>query len=265
MEKTKILIDIDSLFDTRQARLLQLLDGETVANFVSSDEYNFRRNDDFSSLVDMNKYNNLPKDINLIKKSTLTFNFKALKSKIYNLDIRNSYMQRPYAFEVLLNFQDYNIDEKNINLICNALYTKLNTNTLIVPVRMSEKDLSPAYLKNSDFAYLFIYNSREWLNEHVISLENIKLENSVFYFPSLYYNDAKKIEEEEKKLIKAGFNDSFSFLEFILSEKIKINFLPTIFYSNIIISEIYLSKVNKELVKTPLRKEEENGDSGTKI
>lgn len=256
MEKTKLLIDIDSLFDTRQGKLRILLnDDEKVAEYVNSEEYNFRKIDDFSSIVDMDKYNSLSNDINVIKNSIITYNLEVLKQKIFSLDYRNAYLQKPYAFEVLLNFYGYELKPSEEKLIINALYAKMNVDCFIIPVRLSEKELIPSFINNSDFAYIFIYESRKWLDYNIVNLENITLDKTILYFPSIYYNNSVDINQEEEKIRKMGFNDAFNFIEFILSEKMKMNFLPIFFYSNIITSQMYLKYANSILKESSLKGE----------
>ena len=55
----------------------------------------------------------------------------------------------------------------------------------------------------------------------------------------------------------------FNYTEFLLSSVANINFLPTVFYSNLITASRYLKKFNQELKDTDLTQDSEeiDGDS----
>jgi len=55
-QRTKILTDIHSVFDLRQSKIAMLGDVEKTKDYLVSEEYNFRQIDDFSSVIDMDKY-----------------------------------------------------------------------------------------------------------------------------------------------------------------------------------------------------------------
>lgn len=253
MEATKVLIDLESLLDIRQAKLSTLLnDDDKLAKIVTSEDYNFRKNDDFSKYVNMDNYKDIKHDISLIKKSTITYMIYILRNKVLNLDLRNSYLNKKYNYEILINFNGFNLTSEQINLICKGINVKLNLNAIILPSYFTVEDLSPGFLNKSDFAFIYLYDFNKWINAHILSLENIVLDKTIFYFPSIYYNDLNIVEENEKSLKDMGFNDGFNLIEFIFSEKLKIKFLPILFYSNLLTSEIYLSKINSKLKETPL-------------
>ncbi len=88
-----------------------------------------------------------------------------------------------------------------------------------------------------------MYQFSEWLTEHTDSLNQTKLTEILFYFPALYQTEDIKNELEEIK--KSGFKDIFSYVEFLYSSVLNVNFLPVVFYSNLITSSVYVEKLEK--------------------
>ncbi len=74
------------------------------------------------------------------------------------------------------------------------------------------------------------------------------------YFPSIA--KTQPTEEELKKITKLGFKDIFNYTEFLLSSVVNINFLPTVFYSNMITAVGHLSKFDEVLKNKKLSSEE---------
>mgnify|MGYP003593691835 CR=1 FL=1 len=61
-----------------------------------------------------------------------------------------------------------------------------------------------------------------------------------------------KSPKEIEKIKKLGFKDIFGYGEFLLSSAVNINFLPIVFYNNIVTSSILVDKYNEGLSKTSL-------------
>lgn len=263
-EKGRIYVDIESLFDIRQGILYKLTTQDKVTEYINSDEYNLREIDNFS-IVDMNEYKNIyeTKPVDILKYSTITYIINVLNTKVANLEKRNTYYGEKKVPEVLLNIYPFKLNKDTIETIQNTLFIKLNRRTYVEIINVPNKELSPFFIKNSSIVTCLIYNFQEWFNLHADSLREIKLLNTVLYFPSIYYN---KGSLEDLKIIKnLGFKDIFSYIEFIMAEYALVNFLPIVFYSNIVTSSLYINQFNKVLLKQKLDKENIDGNSSTKI
>lgn len=263
-EKGVIYVDIESLLDIRQGILHKLVEEEKLVEYLNSDEYNLRDIDEFS-IVNMDDYRRLynEKPVDILKYSTITYIINVLNSKVVNLEKRNGYYGEKRLPEVLLNIYPFNLDKATIELIQNALFIKLNKKTYVEIISISNKDLSPFFIKNSSMVTCLIYNFQEWISAHADSLREVKLLDTVLYFPSIYYNKGTK--EDIQYIKNLGFKDIFSYVEFLIAEYAIINFLPTVFYSNIMTSSLYADQFNKILVKKELDKETNNANSSTEI
>lgn len=260
-ETSKLYVDIESILDIRQAILSKLMNLEDLTNYVNSNDYNFRKNDIFP--IDMNTYNNFnnKKEIDLLSRSTITYIVNTLRTKLMNLEKRNTYYGESKVPEILLNIYPFNLNEEQVKIIQNLLFIKLDSKCMINIINKPISEITPYFIKSLDIITCYIYNFSEWLDKHTDALSVTKLPDTIFYFPSIYkiQDDANELD----KITKLGFKDIFAYLEFLLSSITNINFLPIVFYSNIVTSSTLIDKYNEELKDTKLG--ESDGDIGTKI
>ena len=261
-ETSKIYVDLESLLDIRQAILYTLYpDQDKLMTYLDSEEYNFRQTDTFS-IVNSADYDVAYKSrsTDLLPYSTITHTLISLKTKLANLEKRNIYYGETKTPEIVLNIYPFTLTTEQTEQIQNLLFVKLETNTLVTVVSISPLELSPYFIKNGSFTACFIYNFSEWMNFHSKSLEDNKLTDTILYFPAIYVSYDEK---EQEKIVKLGFKDVFNYTEFLLSSVANINFLPTVFYSNLITASRYLKKFNQELKDTDLTQDSEkiDGDS----
>ena len=255
-DTSKIFVDIDSLFDLRQAVLFTIHnDPNELADFLLSEEYNFRARDNFS-IVDNNLFKETYKNrtLDLLPASTITYILIALKSKLANLEKRNTFYNEKKFPEILLNVYPFNLSKEQIEYIQNLLYIKLETNTLVTIINIPPEEVTPYFIKNNGIITCFIYDFTSWMNKHMSALEKNKLTDTLIYFPAI--SSEELTAEVQTKITKLGFKDIFSYTEFLLSSVINLSFLPTVFYSNLITATSYLNKFNKDLKDKKLSSEE---------
>jgi len=261
-ETAKILVDLDSLLDIRQAILSNLLNIEDLTNLINSEEYNFRDTDIFPN-IDKDKYDeiNNNRTDNLLPRSTISYILNILKTKIVNLEKRNTFYGETKTPEIILNIYPYNLTKEQIEHIQNLLFIKLDSKCLVNVINKSIEELTPYFIKSSDIITCFIYDFTIWLEKHTDALSAVKLPDTLFYFPSIYKikYDKKQLEE----INKLGFKDLFSYVEYLYSSVANISFLPIVFYSNIITASILIEKYNDVLKNTKLG--DNDGDSSTEI
>lgn len=258
----RIYVDLDSLLDVRQAVLTHLVKQKPLAQFLNSDEYNFREIDRFPE-VNMTQYYQIDnqRDSDLISRSTVTYILNVLKTKIANLEKRNNFYGETKRPELLLNVHPFILSIQEQEDIQNALFIKLESNCTINIIDKPVQEISPFFMKSNDIISAFIYNMSKWAGIHSESLSKSPLKDTLLYFPSIYYDERKK--EQLGTITKLGFKDIFSYIEYLFSAVASINFLPTVFYSNIVTASIVLEKYNSELTKEPLG--EKNGDISSKV
>jgi len=261
-DTARIYVDIDSLLDIRQAVLTHLVTQNKLAEFLNTDDYNFREIDKFS-IINMIEYYKIDnqRDSDLISRSTITYILNVLKSKISNLEKRNNFYGETKKPEILLNIYPFILSTQEQEDIQNALFIKLESNCIINIINKSIEEISPFFIRSNGIISAFIYNFSKWGNSHTDSLSQAPLKDTLLYFPSVYYDTRKK--DQLNIISKLGFKDIFSYLEYLYSAVASINFLPTVFYSNIVTASAILEKYNRELVKTPLG--ENDGNISTEV
>lgn len=267
-DTSKILVDLDSLLDVRGSILLRLMDQEKLSVYLNTDEYNFREIDLFP-IDNKEEYNRLNKErpADLIPNSIVTNILTCLKSKLANMEKRNNFKNENKTPEVVLNVYPFKLTDGQIKSLQNLLFVKLETNTLVNVVSLSNKELTPYFIKANGFTACFLYNFKEWIGEHTEYLDKNKMPEIFMYFPALYH-EMKDVKDLDV-IKKLGFKDLFAYTEYLFSSVINLNFLPVVFYSNLVTASLYLDKFNDVLKDEKLSEdnteEKPNGDSSTKI
>ena len=250
-DTSKIFVDIESLLDIRQAILSKLMDPVKLAEFVVSDDYSFRKTDIFKN-VDMVEYDKLSKNlsIDLLQRSTVTYIVNTIKTKLMNLQKRNTYYGETKTPEILLNVYPFDFNEKQAEALQNLFFVKLGSCCLITLIKKPIEEITPYFIKSLDINTCYIYHANIWIEKHTDTLNKMKLPDTLLYFPAIC-----KVEDDTNeiaKITKMGFKDIFGYVEFLLSSAVNINFLPVLFYNNIVSSSLLIDKYNEGLAKSSL-------------
>lgn len=258
----KIYVDIDSILDIRQGILLELMDKDQLVKYLNNDEYTFRELDIFSN-VDMEQYNNLEtkRPVKLIPNSTITYIVNVLKTKIMNLEKRNAFYSETKKPEILLNVYPFKLSEQQQEDIQNLLFLKLGSVSLVTIIDKPLETITPFFLSSSNVISAFIYNFSKWGNLHIEALSKAPLKDISLYFPSIYYNNQKV--DQLKTIKKLGFKDIYCYIEYLFSNTVDINFLPVVFYSNIVTATLILQKYDTGIKKTQIG--DNDGNSSAEI
>lgn len=258
MKTSGIYVDIESLFDLRQGLLgTSNIDIDTVTEYLLSEEYNFRETDHLKYL-EPGAYKaaiSNPK-LEILEASTVTRILLSLQTKIDNIESRNKYYNETSVPEIILNVYPFVMSEEQMTQIRDLLFFKLGSSVLVNVVNFNIKDISPLFFKTSSITAAFIYDMSTWLSIHASTLENNKIHDTLIYFPAVY--SEKPSEEELTKISKLGFKDPMSYTEYLLSPVASINFLPIVFYSNVVTAVSYLNRFEDSL-KKDLSKPEDEG------
>lgn len=258
MKANIIYVDMESLFDLRQGFLAtHVEDKEKVMDYLLSEEYNFREVDTFPFTLSQ-RYTDVIKQPTkeLLEASSITRIFLSLKQKIDSIENRNKYYNESKEAQILLNLYPFTFTDEEAEHIRNLLFVKLGTECTINITNLSLKALTPIYIKMTGIVSLFIYDFKEWFKEHANALKTIQLHDTLFYFPAVY--DKLPTEEEMKKINKLGFRDPMSYLEYILSPVTSVNFLPAVFYSNVVTALGHLEKFDGQLKNEFVNEEAED-------
>lgn len=237
METAKIYVDLNSLFDTRQGALSSLLKAKELADLISSEAYNFRTIDEFS--IDMEKFKEHYTEFSLssFKMSSITYIVNVIQHKFKAIENKNAYTNESKRPELILNTYPLVFTERDAELIKDLIFIKMKLKVYISIISQPITEISPSFIKNTNTNFVFIYEFKEWIDTHLMHLQLTPLKDTVFFFPSKYYKQPTK--EELEGLKKKGYEDPFSFMELIVSEYTKFQFLPIFFYSNLITATSY--------------------------
>lgn len=268
--RTKILVDINSIFDFRQSKLAMLGGVEETQNYLVSEDYNFREIDDFSSIINMEKYNNYYELNDLLMYTTVTYVMALIKLKIDSLENLNALKSVSTVGEVIVNTYPYTLPDKLKDILQNAIFIKLGKVCFVEMICLPPKDITPYYILASEISYIYMYDYSDWLNANSDAMDKTPLRNIVIYLPALY--KLRPGPDDIKLISSTGFKDFFSYMEYLYSLRTVIRFLPVIMYSNEVIASLYLEKLNS-VVKESNRKDIEefkkkgglDGDLSSKI
>ena len=243
----KIYVDIQSLLDIRQSVLAQLMGVEETLTYINTDEYNFRDIDKFP--VDMEAYKNLMdnKDGLALRQATITYIEVVLKSKINSLEKIGGFSDDSIQPEIVLNTYPYQLTREAVGLLQNAVFLKLGQNCHVKVVYDAVSVWSPVFIKQNKVSAAFIYDLTSWMNRHGESLSTQGMKECNIYSPAI-----GKIEltpAEDKQIKKLGFNDIYAYTEYIMSSACRIQFLPIVFYTNIVTATVLLDK-HKSVVES---------------
>lgn len=267
MKPSVIYVDMESLFDLRQGVLAtEVNDENALTEYLLSEEYNFRSTDNLK-FIGLQRYREVLRHPTkeILENSTITRILLSLKTKLDSIENRNKFYNESKEPQILLNVYPFQFTQEELDHIVNLLFVRLDSPCVINVTYSPLSSLSPFYIKSNEIAAVFMYRFNEWVETHKNAIPKMKLPDTIFYFPALY--DREPTEEELKKIHKLGFKDPISYTEFIFSGSTSINFLPTVFYSNLVTALHYLDKFTNELKKEFVDEEAEEkyGDIISKI
>ena len=267
MKTSIIYVDMESLFDLRQGVIGTVAeDKEKAMEYLLSEEYNFRETDDLKFIPPGTYREAMKKPTKeILEASCITRIFLCIKQKIDAMENRNKYYNEDKEPSVLLNLYPFDFTEEESEHILNLLFVKLQTDCVINVANFPISTLSPYYCKSNGIVSAFIYRFKDWIDLHAEAAKNIPMHDTLLYFPALY--EKLPTPEELKKLQKLGFKDPMSYMEYLLSSVASINFLPTVFYSNLVTALSYLDKFDSKLKEEFIDEEAEEkyGDIVSKI
>lgn len=265
-ENNKIYIDIQSLLDIRQSCLIHLMGEESALEYFYKEDYYLRDVDSFP--VDMLEYNALIEQTSnaALSKATITYMLVVITAKIAQGEKSNAIKESKGQSELIVNTYPFMFTESNLAIFKDALFAKLKTPVKITMVYEPVTTWTPGFIKTSGITHFYCYEGAEWLSRHAESINGGALKEVRLYFPTL---GRSKLEKSDIKSIqKAGFKDIFSYTEFLFSQHTKMQFLPTVFYSNLITATAVLETFNEGIKQLKIDdlvpKESEHGNLGNK-
>lgn len=227
-------------------------------DLIYEKDYYLREVDIFKD-VDHQKYQDCVKDPHIaLKNATVTYMINVLINRLDQMEKLNAFKNEESGSELVLNIYPYKLEQSVVDMIRDAIFIKLGLPVFITIVNDPDSVWSPNYIKNCNVSHFYKYDAAEWLNKYGEQLSTGILREVRLFFPSLGKQPLDKAQVKEVQ--KAGFKDVFSYTEFLFSPYTKLQFLPAVFYCNLVLSSKVLQGYNEELMRTPLKQEEGGGD-----
>lgn len=160
-----IIIDIDSLFDTRLP-ILFALSPDTMQRYLDNGEYYTRTKDSFGDIpmnVFKGFYKNRDKRILLAAKPTEMFNLLTDYITSTQLSMTSLGDMRPIT--IYLNTYPYNLLDDELNSILRLL-NDMGDNINVKTVNYDNYNLTPKWI-NKNVGVVIMYDSLEWLDINI--------------------------------------------------------------------------------------------------
>lgn len=170
MTNYKVLVDLDSLLDTRLSLLFDMCtNSDELTELLHTGKYQNRTTDDFklscTDEVFADKYINRTKD--LLTNATITSVVGFIENYINNT-VASELPDEVIHTTVVVNTHPYDLDDdEHVNIIL-AMATKTHNNTDVTTIHKSPRELTPEYL-SKNATVLIMYNFTHWLETHCVS------------------------------------------------------------------------------------------------
>lgn len=258
-ESNKIYLDIDSLFDMRQAMILKIAKDEQKAlEYLSSNRYIMREIDDFTEIgISSNDYKKAYSNLTLtdLSKTTISYNITNIKMRAESGEKLSSVNGISKIPEIILNIFPLKMNGKQVDMLRSALFVKLQTNVKITIINLSPLSITPAYIKQMNIRSFYCYDFPRWSAFHSKELAESDLTNTTMIFPMI---SKETLSEDDKKVFEElGFTNPFDYLTFVLSKVVKVSFTPIPYYSSLPVAAMYIESMYEDIIKTENDKEPE--------
>jgi hypothetical protein len=224
-KQSGLMIDLDSLFDTRLGTLILNYDDVAEKIFLE-DKYHNRLDDSFNGSIDRPQFTEFydKRDATTIANSTLTI----INDVIYDF-IRRTHAadpSSPYVFfpVIYLNVYPYKLTDAEKEIIKAGVVAYFNNQAPVEVVDMDYKQLTVGFVKEY-LTVLILYEYNKWLDEQTL-LGNFNkggCPGTTLFAPRIFFKEIPKTEAEVDKI--------FLMLENISKPFINLELLPSIFFS----------------------------------
>lgn len=159
--KTNILVDLDTLFDTRMV----LVDILNPTYFASANNYDTRTRDNFNCLGGMifhTFYKNRNKGI---LRNSLPSNIHSIINQSFYLELNDIDVNDDDDFKLFINTYPYNLVEEEKSFLIESVKPLTKYKNIEI-INFSHEELTPKWV-NSNVKMVIMYDGLKWLNKHV--------------------------------------------------------------------------------------------------
>lgn len=184
-EEVNILVPLDVFLDTRIATVARL-DAQKATELLMHG-YHERRSD-FYPGIDKKAFDALyeSRDLKTLLYAQCTNIFIILRDLLASLVYTSSTTPYFKKISVLVNLTPYEIIEPELTLILKAIGAWLTPMAEISAIRLSDKELTPQYVKEH-FNVLFRYEYSDWLEMHTEDFEHSPIPEVDLYVPAISF------------------------------------------------------------------------------
>lgn len=238
---TRLVIELDALFDTRLGTLADLNDDYAFNALMNG--FPDRWTDDpisyeagCSTMAYQERYSK--RDTKILKLSHPTDFALDFKDIIEDLECRSVAGDPTVAkkLEILVNYHPYKLTNAEIEVYVKSLRTIFKC---ITPIRMISMDIAAMtteWMKECDIVGAYIYNYSSWVDEAITRRlmqgeQPEGIPEVVVYFPTLMRDAAQAAVIGEYNNEFDGIPDIFASLKFHLNKWISVDWVNSIYYS----------------------------------
>lgn len=256
---TRLVIELDALFDTRLGCLASLNDDYAYNALVNG--FPDRWTDDpvtyeagCTTQEFQERYSK--RDAEILKLSHPTDLALDFKNIIEDLECRAIAGDPTVAkkVEILINYHPYKLTNAEITAYVKSLRTLFKCISSIRMISVDLAEMTTDWMKDRDVVAAYIYNYATWVDEAITRrlMENkqpAKIPDVVAYFPTLMRDASQAAVIGEYHQEFQGIPDVFASLKFHLKEWISVDWLNSIYLSispTILFPEIEPKKTDPE-------------------
>lgn len=235
MKEIAILLDIESVLDTRYGRLVRhnpKLADEVLFKF---NEYCSRDHDNLWLLfpeITEEAYNEIPNDVETLKASKRTNIFNVVDDLLRS--VKGS-VPEDISVKLILNTTHYDLTEEALEAFLVLISARYEHNYKVTHVSLTQDKLTPNKLVELADVAIF-YDINGWIELHHEEIPKVDLSKFAFYIPTLFM-DKKEANRGFFEMVKRlpTDDDPLTFLSDYIWEEYRLNiyFISNRFYSPI--------------------------------
>lgn len=200
--KQRVLIELDALLDTRLSTIA-LLNPVAAKGLVSNDKYYNRMSDEFNLLdesINMEAYREAyaKRDVVTLMGARPTALVLLIAHQIRDLELR-LFKGEPdiTALAVDINTHPYQLQSDEIEALLKAIREVCSINVCLEQVYIPPDKLTTTYIKNSNWAAIYLYNFTEWDTGYLATLTEspVSVAGVTMFIPEMV-NEVSKINTD---------------------------------------------------------------------
>lgn len=233
-EDVKVLIELDTLLDTRLATV-SFLDPLHPSTLLRT-TYRSREHDRFQSkLFSVADYQQsyANRNVQTLQASAPTAMAKYLWDTFTEEASLRESIAGPYIYDIDLNTFPYRLQDNECEELQRILYVQFPTVRNVRVLYLDTKLITPLYLKTGQYSMYVLYDLQKWLELHVKEFEHVCIPRVSLIAPKLRQNDQKvEIDEtDEMEVTLHGSLGIFGALELYLQEYVSLRLEDVEYFS----------------------------------